>query len=454
MFYNSINHHINPTNNNIAIYDSELNAFSYAQLHQKITEIETVFKQNNLTKSSLVILHFDKSFEGLAHLLCCIKMEIIYIPVDANTPENRLEKIKKSSNANAIVSNQFSIQHLNKEKQNLPNNACCVLYTSGSTGNPKGVIISQKSLASFTEWCSTEFNITSTDTLTNYAPFHFDLSTFDIFSGLCNGAKIWLINNTLAGNFRLLGEQLKKIKPSVWYATPTVYKLLMQYGNLNADYQPRLSLFAGEIFDVKSLNQLRKTWNNTTFYNLYGPTETNVCTFYKLPSSDEPLTQMQPIGISCPYAKTKLSDKNELLIAGESLMLGYLNEPNLTAEKFTTINDEKWLKSGDIVEIIDNLMYYRSRNDRMIKKNGFRIELAEIENEMLNHPNIKQVACIFNQQKITVLYIGNKTSNIALKTFCKQQLLAYMIPDSFIFLNELPVNSNGKIDYAQLIQYL
>lgn len=454
MFFETINKHITPNNTNIAIYNSELNSYTYTQLYDQINQIEKLYKAQNLQKGNLVILNFDKSFVGLAHLLCCIKMGIIYIPIDSNTPKNRLDKIIASSKASAIINNDFSIRFLNTAPNYMDDKACCVLYTSGSSGTPKGVVTSKKGLASFINWSSKEFKINSKDILTNYAPFHFDLSTFDVFVGLKNGASIWLIDNKLSSNFRLLGEHIKELNPTVWYATPTVYNLLNEYGNLNRNNQPRLALFAGEIFNINKLNSLRDKWNEAIFYNLYGPTETNVCTYYKLPNQIEDKKEIYPIGIACPYAKTLINDSGELLIGGDSLMLSYLNEPSLTHEKIITINGEKWLKSGDIVELKNDLIYYKTRNDRMVKKNGYRIELFEIENELSNHPDINQVACIFKNNKIIAFYSGNKCSNIALKTYSNQQLLKYMIPDDFFHLTNLPVNSNGKIDYALLIQYL
>lgn len=444
--------HVHPKNTSNAIIDSNLNSFTYADLYYKINEIELIYQTHKLVKSNLVIFKFDKSFTALAHLLCCIKLGIIYIPIDVNTPQNRLENIINSSKANAIINDDFSIKILNNKKSPINKNACSVLYTSGSTGKPKGVVISHNNLQAFINWSSQEFNISNADTLTSYAPFHFDLSTFDVFAALKNGASIWLINKALSSNFRLISEQIFKVKPTVWYATPTVYKLLYQYGNLSEKYSPRLALFAGEVFNLKELNLLRKTWHKTTFYNLYGPTETNVCTFYKLPNNiEEEKTEPYSIGKPCPYAQTRIKEDGELLISGKSLMLEYLNEPTLTEQKFVEHDGIKWLKTGDIVTQQNNLIYYKYRNDRMVKHNGYRVELGEIENELKKHSDINDIACIYCKGKIIAVYTGVKKSSINLKTFCNKQLLKYMIPNHFFYLKQMPINSNGKIDYSELI---
>ena len=274
----------------------------------------------------------------------------------------------------------------------------------------------------------------------------------DIYSSLKQGATIWLINKTLSTNFKLISEQIAKVNPSIWYATPTVFKMLYRYGNLKNNSQPKIVLFAGEVFDIQDLNALRLVWNNSTFYNLYGPTETNVCTYHKLPSKIETnRTETYPIGKACDYAETKISKSGELLVSGKSIMQGYINEKQLTEKKFETLDGKMWLKTGDIVEERNGLLYYLHRNDRMIKHNGFRVELGEIEKELKTHTNIIDVACIYFKNKIVALYTGQKTSTIKLKTFCNQHLLSYMIPAQFNHLNKMPINSNGKIDYSELI---
>jgi len=452
MLFEFINQHITSSNPHTVVIDSNLNSYSYADLYKKIKEIECLFQANNLKEGSIIILQFDKSFLGLAYLLTCLKLGIIYIPVDVNIPKNKLESVINSSNANALIDENYSIKKLNVIPSNVSKNSCCVLYTSGSTGHPKGVIISHENLKVFVGWSSQEFSITDKDIFTSYAPFHFDLSTFDIFTSLKQGAKIWLINKALSTNFKLISKQIEKVNPTIWYTTPTVYKLLNTYGKLIPDTSPRLALFAGEVFNINELNSLRKIWDKTIFYNLYGPTETNVCTYYKLPSNIETnRIEAYPIGKACDYAETTISENGELLVSGKSIMLGYINEILLAEDKFIILDGKKWLKTGDIVEERNGLIHYLHRNDRMVKHNGFRLELGEIEKELKKHINIIDVACIYTDNKIVAIYTGQKTSTIELKTFCSKHLLKYMIPNHFYHLTELPINSNGKIDYSELI---
>ena len=455
VFYDLIARKITPDSNNIAIIDSELKEYTYAALYHKIQEIEESFAKLKLTKNSILIVQLDKSFSSLSHLLACIKLGIVYIPIDVNSPASRVDKIRIDSKANAILTPDFSITILSHELRQLPSDLVCVLYTSGSTGIPKGVPISSHGLEAFISWGLNEFEISDHDKLVAYAPFHFDLSTFDLFVGLTGGASVWLIQHKLASNFKLLSEYADKVKPTVWYATPTVLNLLNQYGGLSLSNAPRLVLFAGELFPIKQLNALRQQWKSTTYYNLYGPTETNVCTYFKLPKEIETdRTMNYPIGESCPYAQTKIGQEEELLVSGATVMENYFNSPSDFNQTFIVENGVKWLKTGDKVKQINKQLFYVGRLDRMVKKNGFRIELGEIENNLIQHPEIKNVIAIpvehETQTKIVAYYTGKKQSFIALKLFSANHLLDYMIPDQFIFLEDFPLNKNGKIDYFQL----
>lgn len=334
--------------------------------------------------------------------------------------------------------------------------ACCILYTSGSTGNPKGVICSSTGLTAFVNWSIDEFKITNQDLLTGYAPFHFDLSTFDVFASLTTGASLWLFDKKLSSNIRLIGEQLKTIQPTIWYTTPTVYSLLYDFGKLPIDYCPKTVLFAGEVFPIKKLNALRDKWQKSNYYNLYGPTETNVCTFYKIPPKIELNRKTPyPIGKDCPYIKTQLNSKNELLVSGVSVMLGYFNNPESTTEKIIKENGVKWYNTGDIVTKENGELIYLERKDRMIKRRGYRIELGEIEQALLNHKSIKNVAVISLEKEntpiIIVFYTGVKISQIEINLYSSNVLLNYMIPDKFVFIEHIPINKNGKTDYKQLM---
>jgi acyl-CoA synthetase (AMP-forming)/AMP-acid ligase II len=248
--------------------------------------------------------------------------------------------------------------------------------------------------------------------------------------------------------------------------------LLAQFGKLEQhDYSAlRLVLFAGEVFPIKYLKLLKSLWLRPRYFNLYGPTETNVCTFYEvarlLPESQaEPV----PIGKAChPYyealivneagAEVAKGVEGELCIAGPGVMQGYWNLPENTAKAFLPDRDTRWYRTGDIVvELPDGNYKFVGRWDRMIKKRGYRIELGEIEAALYRHPPVKEAAVLAfpDIDGVAVKAFigtrdGSKLSIIELKKFCSENLPLYMIPDSFCFLESLPKTSTDKIDYLKL----
>jgi len=452
-FSTAVFKHIFNNNHEVAVIDSELNKYSYSSLYVEIERIKHGFIKEGLSKGNTIILHVDKTFDTLCHLLACVSMGIIYIPVDIDTPDQRIKNILEISKANAIVNPNLSFNIFHLENNPTPDDASCILYTSGSTGIPKGVVCSSKGMLAFVNWTSNEFNLSNKDTLTSFAPLHFDLSIFDIFSTLTNGATVWLIDSKLSKNLRLLGKYTTEIAPTIWYATPTVFTLLHQYGKIASDYSPRLVLFAGEVFPITNLNKVRQKWN-TVYYNLYGPTETNVCTYYRLPKSIElNRSTPYPIGINCPYIKTKVCN-SELYVSGDSVMIEYHNNPIETKEKMSFERDTIWFKTGDIVSETNDGYIYKGRIDRMIKRRGFRIELDELEATLCKHEKIEGAAAIVvetsTSNTIIIYYNGIKLSPIDLSIHCNRYLPQYMIPDQFIHIKNMPVSTNGKVNYNQL----
>jgi acyl-coenzyme A synthetase/AMP-(fatty) acid ligase len=231
----------------------------------------------------------------------------------------------------------------------------------------------------------------------------------------------------------------------------------------------RIVLYAGEIFPLGPLRELRKLLPGVTFYNLYGPTETNVCTFYRLPDDISELNESVPIGEPCPYARTKVVDDNgqtvaagemgELLVAGGSVMQGYWAGAERRADPFAVDSaGERWYRTGDFVREDAGRNYrFLGRRDRMVKKHGYRVELDEIEACLHRHPAIKEAAVVGVDNSVAGMQItafvaspGAKLSIIELKKFCVENLPAYMVPDFFRFHAVLPKTSTSKIDYTSL----
>jgi len=348
-----------------------------------------------------------------------------------------------------------------------------VLYTSGSTGQPKGVILSHRAALAFVTWCAHTFAPTPADRFSSHAPFHFDLSILDLFVPLMHGASVVLIPDALGKDPARLAAVIAEQRLTVWYSVPSILMLLSQYGRLERyDYSAlRLVLFAGEVFPIKHLRVLTAQLPRPRYVNLYGPTETNVCTFYELPvhiaaERSDPF----PIGYTCSHMRTKVMDEagrpvtdaqeGELWVSGEAVMSGYWNRPEETERAFHHgPGNEHWYRTGDVVaRDADGAYVFRGRRDRMVKRRGYRVELGDVEAGLYQHPDIREAAVIAVPDETSGVRViavlscptDRQPSIIELKRFCATTLPSYMIPDRFSFRAHLPTTPNGKIDYRRL----
>jgi amino acid adenylation domain-containing protein len=355
---------------------------------------------------------------------------------------------------------------------------CCddlayILFTSGSTGQPKGVMLSHRSACAFLDWCHEALAPWSgDDRFASHAPFHFDLSIFDIFAACRNAATLVLIGEQLSKDPVQLGEFMARQAITVWYSAPSILVLLTEYGNLDRPGlpAPRLVLFAGEVFPVAALRKLRSLWPRSAMWNLYGPTETNVCTAFPIPRTvpaDRSLAY--PIGPVCPPLRARVVDERcdslpagalgELVIAGPAVMRGYFGQPEVTADSFLIDADgTRWYRTGDLVrDDGTGCFQFHGRRDRMVKKRGYRIELGEIESALHFHNGVDRAGVVARVDEMGVsiaafvtLKPNQKKSIVALKRHCTEYLPGYMIPDTITFLDNLPATSTDKVDYQRL----
>lgn len=446
-----------------------------------------------------------KSIASLASIFGILKTGAAYVPVDSNAPTERNGFIFRDCGIRFVLARDpdrtglsvtedvprpfegspESSRHLAGlaivpgglepagPRAAAPECLAYILYTSGSTGKPKGVMLTHANALAFVDWCSETFSPSESDCFSSHAPLHFDLSILDIYLCVKHGARLVLIDEESGRMPRRLASIISEERISIWYSTPSILRLLLEIPDLGArDYASlRWVLFAGEVFPIKQLRALTKAWPHPRYCNLYGPTETNVCTWHEvsLPIPPEQ-TEAVPIGRVCSGDHAMVVDddhqevargtEGELYVAGPSVTSGYWNLPERNAVAFHTDSSGTcWYKTGDIVREATNGEYvYVSRRDRMVKRRGYRVELGEIEATLYRHASITEAAVVSGSDgdggiRINAFINWNgpdKPSLVALKKFCVTHLPAYMIPDSFSILSVLPKTSTDKIDYQRL----
>jgi amino acid adenylation domain-containing protein len=499
----------------------EGHSLTYAQLDQLSNQLALMLQDNGVKQGDRVGIFVHKSFASLICVFAVMKAGGVYVPLDPNAPTKRLAYISENCGIKVLLTstnkfpqvmeimeegspirtvvftdNEKEVSHsdlkalevipwssvLVKEDNKLTTTGTIetdlayILYTSGSTGEPKGVMISHRTILTFINWCDETFRITPEDRVTSHAPLHFDLSTFDIYVTIKAGATIVLIpEKTSVFPIRLV-KLLQDEGVTVTYLVPSVLSLMVNYGKLfDHDLSNlRLILFAGEVFPIKYLRDLVAALPNPEYYNLYGPTETNVCTYYKVQSRDlEPeLTQPVPIGKACENMEVFVigdggelingpDEQGELWVRGSCVAQGYWGDrekskQNFVPNPFQTNYEEVSYRTGDIVALHEDgeNWVYIGRRDHMIKSRGYRIELGEIESSLYSHNGVKEAAVVaipdeLVGNRIKAFIVPMEKNGLTLKDLeihVTEKLPRYMVPESFEFREELPKTSTGKIN--------
>ena len=347
-----------------------------------------------------------------------------------------------------------------------------VNFTSGSTGVPKGVTVCHRSVLEFIGYFVDIFGIEEGDVLGNQAPFDFDVSVKDVYSGLMSGARTALIPREYFSNPMALMDYLadQKVTVIVWAVSAMCFVSIMNGLEYRCPEDIRMIMFSGEVMPVKHLNHWKKFFSDATYVNLYGPTEiTCNCTYHVL-DRDYEENEVIPAGIPFPNESVFLLDEDdklvtepgkegEICVTGTSLALGYYGDKDKTDAVFmqnplNNLFQEMMYRTGDIGRYDEKgILYYVSRKDFQIKHMGHRIELGEIEVGAMAVEGVTRACCIYepDKKKLILFYTGDKDKK-ELLTGLKEDLPPYMVPSTVKHLDEMPVNKNGKIDRTYLLK--
>jgi amino acid adenylation domain-containing protein len=493
-------------------------SLTYKELDERSTQVAHLLRQRGLKKGDRVGIFFPKCVESLVCMFGVLKAGGVYVPLDPQAPPDRVGYIIGNCGIRVLLTNKErravlaaevvdSLDYCVMTDDSGSNGAgnkivpwpmlaefpCApvpqvtltetdlayILYTSGSTGRPKGVMLSHQNALTFVEWCAEKFQIRAQDRLSNHAPLHFDLSVFDVYNAIEAGATLYLVTEDLALFPTSLANFMASQQITVWYSVPSALMLLLLHSDLSAEKVPQLRtiLFAGEVFPMKYLRQLADLLPKVELYNLYGPTETNVCTYYQVERERLAAMDKLPIGIACENTEvfavndqdqvvTKPGESGELYVRGPAVTYGYWADTEKTKKmvlpnRFQPNFNESMYRTGDLVTLAeDGNYYFQGRRDSMIKSRGYRIELGEIESALLSHPGVREAAAVAipdeivgNRIKAVVAaHAAQRLQSVELQQYCAVRIPKYMIPEHIEFCESLPKTSTGKIDRVRLAQ--
>ena len=444
---------------------------------------------SGLTENSRLILLNSKTYDYFCIMVACLKGRITYCCLDTDINNERLKYVFSITSANLIISEKkisplttITTAELIEGKQLISSSKTIpqsyvpyIMFTSGSTGLPKGVAVKESGLVDFIAWTAERFNITAESTLTNVNPIYFDNSVFDFYASLAHGADLVVCSKGQLDNPIELTKYLSQFHPTVWFSVPTTVRYLMKFRQITSNNFPKLQylIFGGEPFPKSDLKKLYEEFrDHTQLVNVYGPTEgTCICSSYNVSEADfDKMDEYCPLGdINEGFYYYILNDfnkmcsqgeKGQLVIGGVAVAGGYIGQQDLTDKVFLQNHwhrdfDDKVYLTGDLVSEVNGVLQIYGRKDNQVKVNGFRVELEEVEN------NINSIDCVtecmaFSRQnsldlnELGLLCVLNEKPNGAnLKIKISKILPNYMAPRTILPVNRLFKNAAGKLDRFQ-----
>jgi len=423
--------------------------------------------------------------EMLIAFLGAVKSGRPYVPLDTALPQQRIDKILATSRAALTLTpediSQFSSSNAPAPAKRIQrDDPFYILFTSGSTGEPKGVIITLACLEHFLACMLAEQRFAELgETFLNQAPFSFDLSVMDLYCSLATGGTLFSIGRDLVENPKMLYRAIAKSSVTTWVSTPSFAQMCLVEQTFEKAMLPsvRRFLFCGETLAPQTAERLLKRFPGAQVWNTYGPTEATVATT-SVRIDDTILEKYSPLPVGSPMPGTEVfvADENreilpentrgEIIIAGPNVSPGYLARPDLTANAFFQHGSQRAYRTGDLGRIRGNLLFFEGRIDQQIKLHGYRIELGDVEANLRALALVRDavvIPVIKNAEAkslaaFVVLSARSETSNFDLSQMIRKQLgerlPAYMLPHKIVFLDAFPMTANGKADRARLAESL
>ena len=475
-------------------------SMTWRQLREASARIGSLLLKHRLTHRPVAV-YMEKTPACLATMLGTVYGGDFYTVIDTKMPWDRIRKIFSVLKPAAIITDrdheETVREALASERKDSPKillyekamyvpedreglakirrkavdtDLVYTLFTSGSTGMPKGVAVSHRNVMAYAEWVKTTFDINEATVFGSQTPFYFSMSVTDIYATIRTGAQLHVIPKSYFSFPALLIRYLNERQVNTIYWVPSALSIVANLKVLDfmmAEHIEKV-LFAGEVMPAKQLNYWRSKYPNALFANLFGPTETtDICTYYIVDREIKD-TESVPIGIACDncdsFVVTEdgrlagIGEEGELYARGSFLAMGYYNDPDKTAAAFVqnplqSHYPERVYKTGDLVRWNERgELIYLSRRDFQIKHMGYRIELGEIEAAATAQPGVDVSVCLYDQaaDQLILIYVGAKAEQETVRQALQAALPAYMLPAKVIQAKTIPYNQNGKTDRKAL----
>jgi amino acid adenylation domain-containing protein len=487
---------------------------TYAELDRWADGIAGTLADAGIRRGDRVGVHLPKSVEMVAAVYGVMRAGAAYVPLDPRAPTARLGTIARDCDISALISTDDLASSLapelgptcraaivagpgvgssplaipsidfseavsgggDPEIPAIDTDLAYILYTSGSTGIPKGVMLSHRHALTFVRWCTSTLPVGREDVFSNHAPLHFDLSVFDLYVSAAVGATVAPVPEEQAFFGAELASFAERESITTWYSVPSALTLMARaLPGTGALPDLRTVVFAGEVFPTPELRRLRELLPDAELWNLYGPTETNVCTYYRvdqLPPDHVPI----PIGRACENTEVfalradgevaGVGEEGELFVRGTSVMDGYWGRPDKTAEVLGPHplpggSRDLAYRTGDLVRLRPDGDYeFLGRRDHQIKSRGYRIELGDVEAALGANPDLLEsaVVAVPHEEWGTAIVAwvvprnGTTVAAPAVRRHVAGLIPRYMVPARIDVVDALPRTSNGKVDRRRILE--